>query len=338
MTLVVTDPLRRTERRAWIDELLTLGDDRPDQPWRRWALPCDARERVLIGDASGAAGRVRRARGGDGGRQRHRRPPRGVLRRALRDDDRRRLGRRRRGRRRRAKRQTSSEALLSDGAAILAEFGMLAIIDLLSGNTAAVVGAEAVADIEWPTPEMAAAADTTFGAMLAADGQLDGAGALMRTTRRLLPDLVRDQYWLATLSMAADTTSATGDGSAAEILLELLTPALDLTVTDPGLLYRGAAAHFAGLAAAVLGRTDLAVELLHTGLATHERHGSGWMAARSRAALSAMDPAVAARPATARRRTWRSHRHRHPQAATDRLDVLADVGDRHGDRAAGRDR
>ena len=104
-------------------------------------------------------------------------------------------------------RQTSSEALLEDGAAILAEFGMLAIIDLLSGNTAAVVGAEAVADIEWPTPEMAAAANAAFGAMLAADGQLDGRARRCASRGRLLPDLVRDQYWLATLSMAADTAS-----------------------------------------------------------------------------------------------------------------------------------
>ena len=185
MTLVVVDPLRRTERRAWIDELLALGDDRPDQPWRRWALPCDARERVLIGDASGALAVFAELEAATETANdivgRHAASYGGLFATTIVGDW--------EGARAAAARmrQTSSEALLEDGAAILAEFGMLAIIDLLSGNTAAVVGAEAVADIEWPTPEMAAAANAAFGAMLAADGQLDGAGALMRITRRLLP-------------------------------------------------------------------------------------------------------------------------------------------------------
>jgi hypothetical protein len=37
----------------------------------------------------------------------------------------------------------------------------------------------------------------------------------------------------------------------------------------------------------VLGRTAEATEMLRAGLATHERHGSTWMAERSRAALAA---------------------------------------------------
>ena len=121
--------------------------------------------------------------------------------------------------------------------------------------------------------------------MLARGGQLDEAQRCSTALRPLLPDLVRDGYWLATLSMVADTCHRTGDAAPQRSSLDLLTPAIDLTITDPGLIYRGAAAHFAGLAASVLGRTDLAVELLRTGLATHERHGSTWMAARSHAAL-----------------------------------------------------
>ncbi len=184
-------------------------------------------------------------------------------------------------------RRTASAALLDDGAAAVGEMGMLAMIDFLSGVDEPGLSTEAVVDIEWPTPEMAAATTAYFGAVHARGGRVVDAQLLLDRTRQLLPDLGRDGYWLATISMVADTCHRTGDRTAAGLVCDLLAPALELTITDPGLIYRGAAAHFAGLAASVLGRTAEATELLRAGLATHERHGSTWMAERSRAALAA---------------------------------------------------
>lgn len=57
---------------------------------------------------------------------------------------------------------------------------------------------------------------------------------------------------------------------------------------DPGLLYRGAAGHHAGLAAATCGRVDLAGELLRAAVDVHVRHGSPWMADESRRALASL--------------------------------------------------
>ena len=100
-----------------------------------------------------------------------------------------------------------------------------------------------------------------------------------------LPHVERGGYWLATLSMAAEAAHRCQHAATADILSELLTPCAALTITCPGLIYRGAAAHFAGLAAAVLQRPE-ATDLLHTGLRIHQRHGARWMAERSRAALA----------------------------------------------------
>ena len=92
-------------------------------------------------------------------------------------------------------------------------------------------------------------------------------------------------YWLAVLSTAAEAAHRCQHTAAADILSELLTPCTALTITDPGLFYRGAAAHFAGLAAAVLQRPE-ATDLLRAGLEIHQRHGAHWMVERSRAALA----------------------------------------------------
>ena len=56
---VVQDPTRHDERRAWIDQLRTLADAHPNEPWRRWVLPHDARACVLTGDIATALDRLR---------------------------------------------------------------------------------------------------------------------------------------------------------------------------------------------------------------------------------------------------------------------------------------
>jgi hypothetical protein len=54
---VVRDPRRHIERRTWIDQLRDLADANPDENWRRWVLPYEARERVLAGDIATALDR-----------------------------------------------------------------------------------------------------------------------------------------------------------------------------------------------------------------------------------------------------------------------------------------
>jgi hypothetical protein len=139
--------------------------------------------------------------------------------------------------------------------------------------------------MEWPTPEMDATASAFDAVSSAHGGQLDDANAALDRLATLLPTITRDAYWLATLSMVAEASHRCTHGSSAEVAYTLLEPAVELTITDPGLIYRGSAAHFAGLAAAAIGRDPTARQLLLEGLTTHERHGSPWMAARSRAAI-----------------------------------------------------
>ena len=101
-------------------------------------------------------------------------------------------------------------------------------------------------------------------------------------------DVDHDAYWLATLSMLADAAHLTSDARIGTAVWECLRQVIDLTVFDPGLIYRGSAAHSAGLAAAACGRHRDAIELLEIGLAQHEQHGSPWMIERSRHALGAL--------------------------------------------------
>ena len=255
----VVDPFRRNERRAWVDELLALADAHPAEPWRRWALPLDARARVEVGEvadaidvfadleaSSDAVNDVVGRHAASYGRL--------LATTVVGDWDGARAAAAR-------SRRTASAALLDEGAGIMAEMGMIGMLRFLSGVGEPVV-APGARNIEWPTPEMAATTNAYFGALLAQGGQLEEAQRFLDRTRTLLPDLGRDGYWLATLAMVADTCFRTGDGRQPSSSSDLLIPALELTITDPGLLYRGAAAHFAGLAASVLGRRDEAVELL----------------------------------------------------------------------------
>jgi hypothetical protein len=57
-----------------------------------------------------------------------------------------------------------------------------------------------------------------------------------------------------------------------------------LTILDPGLCYRGAAADAEG-PAATCGRRTEAADLLAAGLPHHLQHGSPWMASPSEDAL-----------------------------------------------------
>jgi hypothetical protein len=281
ITLAVVDPLRHDERARWIEELLRLGRREPAAPWLRWAQPLDARERVLTGDVAGALARFRdldAVTAADHDVVGHHAASYGhVLAATVAGDW---AGARVAAAR---VRRTAADAMFDDGTAILGERGMVAIIELLEGVARPVAWSE----IEWPTPEMTAAV-AAYGAVTAAQrGAFDDADAALGRLGELMPGVARDGYWLSTVSLIASAASLTENRAGAALAADLLAPVVAFTVTDPGLVYRGSAAHFAGLAAGVVGRPE-AVELLREGLDVHQRHGATWMAERSRAAIRAL--------------------------------------------------
>ncbi len=166
--------------------------------------------------------------------------------------------------------------------ATLMEGGMLWTINML---TSCQPPPATTHDVDWPTLEINATAEAGRSLALARAGQIAQASATLDRLVTMLPQVERGMYWLAVLSTAAEAAHRCQHTAAADILSELLTPCAALTITDPGLAYRGAAAHFAGLAALVLQRPE-ATDLLHAGLEIHQRHGAQWMVERSRAALA----------------------------------------------------
>jgi DNA-binding SARP family transcriptional activator len=286
LAVVVWDPLRRDEHGAWVDELLALAGAHPDEPWRRWALPLVARRRATDGDVAGAAraldelDEAGRARGDLGARFLASHVA--VLRATVAGDwDAARAAAA-------AARAACERAAVDPGDAALMEMGMHGIIGLLAGPTAA----PPLAPLDWPVPAMELSVRAWHADLQARAGRPDDAAAALAA---IGPERVfgveRDGYWLATLSMLADAAHLAGHRPVADAVHECLRPVSRLTILDPGLCYRGAAAHAAGLAAATCGRRNEAAALLADGLATHRRHGSPWMARRSQDALAAVTAA-----------------------------------------------
>jgi hypothetical protein len=273
------DPLAHAERSALIDQLAELADAHPAERWIRWVLPLEARHRLLIGDVDAALATLGRLAGiaaSDGDVvSAHPANYRLVLAATVagRWDDARAAAA--------AVRASSNAALFDEATGAVAYGAMIRTFGMLEGSAPPPPRMA----MEWPTPEMNATASAFAAVSLAHGGQLDEANAALDRLSTLLPTITRDAYWLATLSMVAEASHRCTHGLSAEVAYTLLEPAVRLTITDPGLIYRGAAAHFAGLAAATIGRNRNATELLLEGLTTHERHRSPWMAARSRAAI-----------------------------------------------------
>ncbi len=275
----VADPRRHEERQEWIQQLRALADAHPDEPWRRWVLPHEAREDVLGGDIATALERFGElaadATAADDVVALHAANFRGLLAATT-------VGDWDAARAAASRARTSAvAALLDDATATLMEGGMLRAIDMLTSCEPL----PAMPHIEWPTIELNAFSEADRSLAHARSGQSEHAAATLDRLVTTLPHVERDAYWLATLSMAAEAAHRCKHRAAADLVSELLTPCDGWTITDPGLIYRGAAAHFAGLAAAVLQRPE-ATDLLHTGLQIHQRHGARWMAERSRAALA----------------------------------------------------
>ena len=269
LCVVVWDPERHEQHSKWTDELLALARNRTDEPWDRWALPIVARVRAIDGDIAGACDALDRlageaARCGDRG---------GlfdavVCRRASRQRCRRMVGGTRDARA--ISRAAADAALIDPAGGALLETGMLGIIDLLAGPTH--VGK--LPPVEWPMPSMELSVQAWYADCLARSGATEKAcEALAAIDQSFVVDVDHDAYWLATLSMLADAVHLTSDAHIGAAVWECLQPVADLTIFDPGLMYRGSAADAAGLAAATCGRHRDAVELLTVGLAQHEHHG-----------------------------------------------------------------
>ena len=185
----------------------------------------------------------------------------------------------------RAIRAAADAALIDPAGGALLETGMLGIIDLLAGPTH--VGK--LPPVEWPMPSMELSVQAWYADCLARSGATEKAcEALAAIDQSFVVDVDHDAYWLATLSMLADAVHLTSDTHLGAAVWECLQPVTDLTIFDPGLMYRGSAAHAAGLAAATCGRHRDAVELVTVGLARHEKHSSPWMIERSRHALATL--------------------------------------------------
>ena len=162
---------------------------------------------------------------------------------------------------------------------------MLGVLDLLSGPA----NVAPLAPVEWPMPSRDLAVRAWHADCLARADQYDGAiETLARIDATGIVDVERDGYWLSTLSMLADAAYLTGCRPIADAVASCLQPCIELTIVDPGLIYRGTAAHAAGLAVATSGRRNDAVDLLSIGRSRHEAHNSPWMAERSRGAIASL--------------------------------------------------
>ncbi len=284
LSVVVWDPARHLQHWDWTDELLRLSKQHPEEPWHRWALPIVARLRAEDGDLAGAADAldelaIDAERCGDAGAlfDASYLP---LLRATVRGDW-------AAASRAASQVRDACEAALFDplGAA-LQEMGMLSIISLLSGPT----DVPPLPPIEWPMPSMELNAKSWHANCLARAGQTaDAVTMLDDIDLTFVVDGDRDTYWLATLSMLADAAHLASHAPTAAAVWECLRPLVELTVLDGALIYRGAAAHFAGLAATACGYEREARELLAEGLERHAAHQSPWMVRQSEAAIEKLE-------------------------------------------------
>jgi DNA-binding SARP family transcriptional activator len=283
LVVVVDDPMRLAERVAWLGALMRLADGHPDQPWRRWALPLAASLAALEGDVARAASlldelaqlaviscdRVATYAAAH----------RGLLAASIAGDW-------PEARRAIAEVQAAGEnAHFDPTAARLEAFALSGMIDLFEGMPPGFTPPA----IEWPQPSMGFAVRAWHADGLARSGASEAAAkALTEIAPADLFDLERDAYWLPTMGLLADATYRADNAAIGEALVEVVQGVLSLTIVDAGGLYRGSVAHAAGLASAACGRRSHAASLLAEAAALHDRQGSRWMAAESRAALEVL--------------------------------------------------
>ncbi len=284
LSVVVWDPARHLQHWDWTDELLSLSKQHPDQPWHRWALPVVARLRASDGDLAGAADaldelRVEADRCEDAG---------GRFAASYLPLSARKCARRLAGSTARRQRREScgrGGALGSDGRGAAGDGHARHHLAALGSDRRGPTASDRVADaVDGGEREVVARELPRTGGPDRAGGR----HARTRSTSSVVVDGDRDTYWLATLSMLADAAHLAGHAATAAAVWECLRPLAELTVLDGALIYRGAAAHFAGLAAAACGHEREASELLAEGLERHAAHQSPWMVAQSQAAIDSL--------------------------------------------------
>ncbi len=283
LLVVVDDATRLADRHAWLDALMRLADAHPDQPWRRWALPLGASLAALEGDVARAASLLDElaqlaATSGDRVAT-YAAAHRGVLAASIAGDW-------PEARQAVADVQAAGEdAHFDPTAARLEAFALSGVIDLFEGMRPSFTPLA----IEWPQPSMGFAVRAYHAFGLARSGDVEAAAkALTEIVPADLFDLERDAYWLPTMGVLADATYRADSPGIAEALVELVQGVLPLTIVDAGGLYRGSVAHAAGLASATCDRRSEAASLLAEAAAIHDRQGSRWMAAESRAVLEVL--------------------------------------------------
>ena len=131
LCVIVWDPERHEQHWKWANELVALADDRPDEPWDRWALPIVARLRAIDGDLERACDGLDQltaeaSRCGDAGAL-FDASYAGLLRASVAGD----WSAARSSAR--ATRDAANAALIDPAGGALLEMGMLGIIDLLAG-------------------------------------------------------------------------------------------------------------------------------------------------------------------------------------------------------------
>jgi class 3 adenylate cyclase/tetratricopeptide (TPR) repeat protein len=88
-------------------------------------------------------------------------------------------------------------------------------------------------------------------------------------------DLPRDTTWLLTLTMLTQAAAALGDTPRAALLYDLFAPYDSRTiVAGPAIVCHGSAAHYLGILAATIGRTDDAARHFTDAIEMHERMGA----------------------------------------------------------------
>ncbi len=282
LVVVVDDPTRLADRSDWLDALIRLADAHPDQPWRRWALPLSASHAALEGDVARAASLLDElAQLGVTSGDRvatYAAAHRGILAASIAGDW-------RRARQAVADVQAAGEhAHFDPTAARLEAFAVSGLIDLFEGRPPSFTPPA----IEWPQPSMGFAVRAWHADGLARSGDVEAAAkALTDIVPADLFDLDRDAYWLPTMGLLADASYRADNPGIVEAVVELVQRVLSLTIVDAACLYRGSVAHAAGLASATCGRRSEAATLLAEAAVMHDRQGSRWMAAESRAALEA---------------------------------------------------
>lgn len=274
LAVVLDDPAEDHERRRWAEvlESLALAHDRAE--WASWAVPVLARSDGLAGDIDAAATRLELTDAAEAA----------LLRASVAGDW-------RACRLAAAEHRRSQEGRLFDPfAATLQEAGILAVVSLHEGTAKPVD----VGYMEWPLASMSLSVAAWSAAVLARSGDQSGA---VRVLDALDTDdvgsLARDGYFLSLHAMLADAAHLSCHQGIAALVVERLEPFIGSTTFDPGMVYRGATSHAAGVAHAALGHRDVAVDLLRDAVGIHRGHGSPWMLQRSADALSGLGAKVA---------------------------------------------